>query len=174
MGGKVDFRVDGATEGGLGVVRFSGGGIVDFREEPGVPEGGRGVVRFSGGIVERREDAGSTDERAAPASSSPASSVSAFRGSTAGICAEERRDEPRGELCGSGPSGGVFHIVTALTLVEFSQRVIPSRHEREIPSSLEDCVKIAIRVSIRIAATHAVFRRPKCRPLAPPVFPSDT
>lgn len=102
LGGAVDLRDEeaGATEGGCGVMRFSGGGIVDLRDEEGVTDGGGGVDRFSACIGNLREDAGSTDERAGTASSSTASNVSPLRGSTAGVCVEERRDEPRDELCG--------------------------------------------------------------------------
>jgi len=99
-GGIVDFRV-GTAEGGRGVVRFSGGGIVDLRDEEGDADGGKGVMRFSdGGAVDLRDDEGSADERAAPASSSIASNASPLRGSAAGVFIEERRDEPRAELCG--------------------------------------------------------------------------
>lgn len=92
LGGCVDLRVNGDAEGGSGVMRFSGGGIVDLRDDDGLVDGG--------GVDTLREDAGSTDERAGTASSSTASSDSPPRGSAAGICVEERRDEPRAELCG--------------------------------------------------------------------------
>ncbi len=81
-------------------MRFSGGGIVDLRGDVGATDGGCGVTRFSDELDNLREDAGSTDERAGTASSSTASSDSPPRGSAAGICVEERRDEPRAELCG--------------------------------------------------------------------------
>lgn len=109
LGGAADLCVD--AEGGSGVMRFSGGGIVDLRDEVGATDGGSGVKRFSDGIGNLREDAGSTDERAGTASSST-SSASLTRGSEDGDSVEVRRDEPRTELCGSGPSGGVFPIVT--------------------------------------------------------------
>jgi hypothetical protein len=101
LGGTVDFRVERTVEGGSGVVRFSGGGIVDLRVK-GTAEGGSGVVRLfsDGGIVDLRDDAGSSVERTTPASSSVASNISPLRGSVAGVCIEERRDEPRAELCG--------------------------------------------------------------------------
>ncbi len=123
-------RLPVLADGGDGVWRLSVGGIVDLRDEVGAPEGGNGVVRFSGGgMVEYlRVDAGSTVARAAPDSSSDPSKVSPLRGSTADTFVEERRDELFAELCGAGTSGGVFPIVTELTLVEFSQRVIPSLH----------------------------------------------
>lgn len=81
-------------------MRVSGGGIVDFRVDVVVADGGNGVVRLSdGGAVDRRDE-GIADERAAPASSSFDSSISPPRGSAAGTCIEERRDEPRAEPCG--------------------------------------------------------------------------
>jgi hypothetical protein len=136
-----DLRVNGPAEGGSGVVRFSGGGIVDLRADDGVTddgcgvvEGGSGVIRFSDGIVDdRREDDGKGVERAAPASSSTASNDSPVLGCTAGIFVEERRDEPLAELCGGGASGGVFPIVTSFTLVDFSQRVIRCRQKTQTP-----------------------------------------
>lgn len=129
----VDGTVDGTADGGSGVVRFSGGGIVDLRVDTGVAEGGNGVSRFSDGGAADLRDAGNSVARAAPTSSSLASGVSPLRGSTAGVLIEERRDEPRAELCGGAPSDDVFPIVTLLTLVHFSQRVIRSRQESSVP-----------------------------------------
>lgn len=140
VGGTVDDRFE-AAEGGKGVVRFSGGGIVDFLDDVGTVEGGDGVPRFSDGGAKNpdlRDDDGMSVERATAPSSSGLSNVSALRVSAAGIVVELRRDEPRAPLCGSGPSGGVFPIVTTSTLVEFLQRVIRSRHE----SSFFHCSEI--------------------------------
>lgn len=134
VGGIVDERL-GATDAGDGVdARLSGGGIVDLRDDVGATEGGNGVTRFSdGGIVEDlRDEAGSTLARTATASSSAASSPSAFRGSPAAIFVEERRDEPRAAFCDDGASGGVFPIVTTLTLIHVSQRVIHSLQKAQI------------------------------------------
>ena len=105
-----------AVDGGCGVSRFSGGGIVDLRveegsgvgggivdlrDDDGVADGGKGVMRLSdGGTVDLRDDEGSSVERAAAPSSSIASNASPLRGSAAGVFIEERRDEPRAELCG--------------------------------------------------------------------------
>jgi len=127
LGGIVDERFD-AVDGGDGVKRFSGGGIVDLRDEVGTAEGGKGVARFSeGGTVDDlRDEAGRTLALATPASSSATSDPSAFRGSEAAIFVEERRDEPRAAFCDGGASGDVFPIVTTLTLIHVSQRVIPS------------------------------------------------
>lgn len=138
LGGKFDARFTDEADGGSGVRRLSGGGIVDLRADVGAPEGGSGVVRFSGGMVEcLREDAGSTDARPTPKSSSMGSNGSPLRGSVAGTNVEERRDEPRAELCGGGTSGGVFPIVTKLTLVDFSQRVIHSLRQGAISLALD-------------------------------------
>lgn len=139
IGGIVDERLE-VTDGGDGVDgvdRFSGGGIVDLRDDVGATEGGNGVTRFSdGGIVEDlRDEAGSTLARTAPASSSAASSASAFRGSPAAIFVEERRDEPRAAVCDGGASGDVFPIVTRLTLIHVSQRVIHSLPKSPILTS---------------------------------------
>lgn len=99
LGGSADGRLCAPNGGDVG--RLSGGGIVDLRVDEGVAEGGNGVTRPSdGGIVDRRDDTGNTDERPDPASSSPVSTVSPLRGSTAGIFVDERRDEPRAGLGG--------------------------------------------------------------------------
>gem|GEM_PF-5401148 len=89
LGGAVDLRDDVDADGGNGVVRFSGGGIVDLRK---VLYGGNGSARFSVGAAadDRREDEGSSVERVTPTSSPPASKVSSTGGTTAGIFAEER------------------------------------------------------------------------------------
>lgn len=99
LGGSAEGRL--CAPNGCDVGRLSGGGIVDLRVDEGVAEGGSGVSRPSdGGTVDRRDDTGNTDERPDAASSSPVSSISPLRGSTAGIFVDERRDEPRAELCG--------------------------------------------------------------------------
>lgn len=136
LGGIVDERLAPA-DGGKGVRRLSGGGIVDFRVDVGTTDGGNGVARFSdGGIVEDlRDEAGRTLARATAASSSAASSESAFRGSPAAIFVELRRDEPRAAFCDCGASGDVFPIVTRLTLIHVSQRVIPSLTKSPILTS---------------------------------------
>lgn len=129
----VDLCVDDATDGGCGVNRLSAGGSVDFREDEGTADGGNGVTRLSdGGTVDLREDDGISVERAEEVSSSAGSAASPLRGSTTGIFVEDRRDEPLAELCGEDASGGVFPIVTLMTLVELSQRVIRSRHAGSI------------------------------------------
>jgi hypothetical protein len=97
----VDLRIVGTVDGGSGVTRFSDGGIVDLRDDEGTTDGGKGVSRLSdGGTVDLRDDDGNNVARPVPASSSLASDTSPLRGSTAGVLVEERRDEPRAELCG--------------------------------------------------------------------------
>ncbi|MBK9259299.1 MAG: hypothetical protein IPM54_05630 [Polyangiaceae bacterium] len=128
LGGTVDLREPGDADGGSGVIRLSGGGIVDLREV-GDADGGCGVMRLSGGgIVGVRRDEGSSVERDAPASSSLLPKVSPLLGSSAGVFKDERREGPRAAPSGVEASGGLFPIVTKLTLVDFSQRVRCSRY----------------------------------------------